>query len=444
MADDLSAAPSAGASEPAPASVETASAPAAEAPKTEAKPLSGREAAAKAISEVMAKAPGEIDRAAAVLKEGKGADEKLDASHTEAVDKATAAEKAANEASERVKRGWETRRANQEQAKADEKTAEQIAEAVKAAVPEKVEEKPAQVAEPKPVEAKPVETKHPEAPKWMTKQTAAEWDKIPEPMREEIVKRSEAFDKGYAEIKTKADRLDELREYEEMSEQFYKQPLKETIKNYAQLDRDLSNPDTALGALEKIVSNMKYKATDGNTYNWDLKQLAQHILDQDIDTFQDPQADIQRELADVKRQLAEFQKGQSERETQRVQQERERSTQTLQEQISEFASKNDRFNELYDQIDVELHNPKFEAGKDPIHRLQKAYEKVAKLNPPPSLSPPAPDLPAQDTAAQTRRGTASVSGAPSGSTPAGKRQVASSPREAARMALSKMGLGSAA
>ena len=160
MADDLSAAPSMGASEPAPApaQADTTSAPASEAPKSADKPLSGREAASRALSEVMARAPGETDRAAAVLKEGAGADQKLDATHKDAVTKATDAEKAVNEAAERAKKGWETRRANAEQAKAEERTAGQVAEAVKAALPE---QQPAPAPEAKPAT---VETKHPDAP----------------------------------------------------------------------------------------------------------------------------------------------------------------------------------------------------------------------------------------------------------------------------------------
>ena len=443
MADDLSAAPSMGASEPAPApaQADTTSAPASEAPKSADKPLSGREAASRALSEVMARTPGEVDKAAAVLKEGRGADDKLDANHKDAVSKATDAERAVNEAAERAKKGWETRRANAEQAKAEERTAGQVAEAVKAALPE-------QQSAPAP-EAKPaqVETKHPDAPKWMTKQSASEWQKLPEVVREEIVKRSEAFDQGITKYKESADRWSELTEYEQLSRDYYGQPLKDTLNRYVDLDRGLGNPDTQLATLEKLVSQMKYTAEDGNQYNWDMPTLAQYVLEQSqqgVDSFQNPQADLQRELADVKKQLAEFKNGFSERETQRQQQERERSTNMLQDQIADFANKNDRFNELYEQIEVELHNPRFEAGKDPIQRLSKAYEKVAKLNPPPSLSPPAPDLPAQDAAVQSRRGTASITGAPSGSTPAGKRPVASSPREAARMALSKMGMGSGA
>ena len=441
MADDLSAAPSMGASEPAPASVDTgAASPASDAPKSESKPLSGREAAQRAISEVMSKAPGETDRAAAVLKEGVGADEKLDASHTEAVDQAKAAEKAASEASERVRKGWETRRANMEQAKAEERTAEQISEAVKAAVPPPE----AKVAEPTPAQ---VETKHPEAPKWMTKQSAAEWQKLPEVVREEVVKRSEAFDKGIQQYKEGAERWTDLAEYAQMSEQYYKQPLKDTLKNYAQLDRDLSNPETALGALEKIVSGMKYQAEDGNTYNWDLPQLAQFILDQNergVSSFQNPQADLQRKLDEALSRIDKFEQGMSERETQRMQEQRERSTKTIESQIETFAKANPRFDELFPDMEMILSSPKFQKSGDPVADLKSAYEKAERLNPAPSLSPPAPALPAQDTAAQTRRGTASITGAPSGSTPAGKRVVASSPREAARMALSKMGMGSGA
>lgn len=234
-----------------------------------------------------------------------------------------------------------------------------------------------------------------------------------------------------------------------MSEQYYKQPLKETLKQYAKWDRDLTdpNPETSLASLEQIVAKMQYKAEDGNTYNWDLPQLAQFILDQNergVSSFQNPQADLQRKLDDALSRIDKFERGLTERETQRTQQERERSTRTIESQIETFAKANTRFDELFPDMEMILSSPKFQKSGDPVADLKSAYEKAERLNPAPSLSPPAPALPAQDTAAQTRRGTASITGAPSGSTPAGKRVVASSPREAARMALSKMGMGSGA
>ena len=185
MADDLSAAPSMGASEPAPApaQADTTSAPASEAPKSAEKPLSGREAASRALSEVMARTPGEVDKAAAVLKEGRGADDKLDAPHTEAVDQAKAAEKAATDAAERARKGWETRRANAEQAKAEERTAEQVSEAGKAALPKQAPA-PAPAAEAKRAQT---ETEHPDAPNGTTKQADSESERHAEVGRAERV-----------------------------------------------------------------------------------------------------------------------------------------------------------------------------------------------------------------------------------------------------------------
>lgn len=428
---DLTNAPEAGAPEPV-ASAPADSAPAqADVGKSGTKALSPREAASKALRETMAKEPNETDRAAAVLKNGAGADEALDKGHAEAVDKAAQDVETASEASERARKGWETRRANQKQT-------ETITEAVRAALP-KAEEKPAE-----PVQA-PVETKHPDAPKWMTKQTAAEWSKLSEAMKEEIVKRSEAFDRGYNDLKAKADRLDELKEFEDLSEQYYKQPLSKTLRGYADLDRLLhSDP---LAALERLANGIpKLDAQGQEIGKWTLKELSQYIVDQDQETFHNENADLQRRLDAAERRIAEFEKGLQQRETERAERERSQRTETLQAQIADFAKSKPRFDELWQAIEIELHNPKFEEAlrADPMARLAKAYEKAERLNPAPSLSPPAPDLPATDPAAQTRKGTASVSGAPSGSTPAGQRTVAKSPREAARMALAKVGIGSAA
>ena len=205
------------------------------------------------------------------------------------------------------------------------------------------------------------------------------------------------------------------------------------------LDRGLADPKTNLATLERLVSNMKYQGTDGQMYNWDLPQLAQFILDQNeqgVESYQDPQADLKRELADMKKQLSEFQNGfKQQRET-----ERERTTQTLQEQITEFATQNSRFDELWEDVELELHNPKFAAGKEPLQRLKLAYEKVERLNPAPSLAPPAPAIAAPDVAAQTRKASASVTGAPgAGSNPA-KMSVPSSSREALKAAMRAKGL----
>lgn len=440
MADDLSTAPQAGNSEP-------VSAPASDAGSSEkpseSKAPSTREALKEAMRTVAAREPSETDKAAAVLKNGAGADDAAVAADRKA--KAEAGETIAKneEASERARKGWETRRENAKAAEAIDKQAETIGkvvgEKVAEAVKPPVEAKPAAEEAPK----APSETKYKEPPQRFAQTAKAEWDKVPETVRAEIDRSHRELQAGLDKYKEGADRWTELAEYAELSQKHYNQPLKETLKHYAELDRGLADPKTNLATLERLVSNMTYVGTDGQVYNWDLPQLAQYILDQNeqgMDTFQNPQADLQRKLDDALARIERFEKGFSERETQRAQQERERTTQTLQEQINEFAAQNSRFDELWEDVELELHNPKFAAGKDPMARLKLAYEKVERLNPAPSLAPPAPAIAAPDAAAQTRKASASITGAPGvGSNPA-KKPVPSSSREALKAALAAKGL----
>ena len=429
MADDLSA-PQTGGSEPVSApSTDEASSP----KPAESKAPSTREALREAMRTVEARSPNETDKAAAVLKDGAGADEAATEADRKAKAEASETITKNQDAAERAKKGWETRRANEEAAKATNKQAETIGKVVSEKVAEAV----------KPAEAEktaPVETKYKEPPQRFAPVAKAEWDKVPEPVKAEIDRALTENEKGIQKYKASAEQFEELAEFVELSRKHYNQPLKETLKNYAELDRGLADPTTQLATLERLVSNMKYTGEDGKTYNWDLKQLAQYIVDQaqnGVETFEDPQSDIKRELESVKRQLAEFQQGfVKQRET-----ERERTTQTLQEQISEFASQNPRFDELWEGIEEELHNPKFAAGKEPLARLKLAYEKVERLNPAPSLAPPAPAIAAPDPAAQTRKASASVTGAPgAGSNPAGRKPVPSSSREALKAAFAAKGL----
>lgn len=433
MADDLSAAPQAGNSEPvsAPASDAGSSAKPAE-----SKAPSTRDALKEAMRTVEARSPNETDKARAVLKDGAGADDAAVEADRKAKENAGETIDASEAARERARKGWETRRANGEAAKAADKQAETIGKVVG--------EKVAEAVKP-PVEAKPaqttptVETKYKEPPQRFAQAAKAEWEKVPEAVRAEIDRSHRELQAGLEKYKASAERFEELAEYEKLSQEFYRQPLKETLKNYAELDRGLADPSTNLATLERLVAGMKYVGTDGQTYNWDLPQLAQYIVDQadqGVSSYQDPAADLKRELADVKRQLAEFQNGfTKQRET-----ERERTTQTLQEQISEFAAQNARFDELWQDVELELHNPKFAADKDPLIRLKLAYEKVERLNPAPSLAPPAPAIAAPDVAAQTRKASASVTGAPgAGSNPA-KKPVPSSSRDALKAAFAAKGL----
>jgi len=422
MADDLSSAPTGGSEV---ASVDSAPAPAPEA-KTD-KPLSNRDAIRQAMAQVETRQPNETEKAAAVLKEGAGADDQLVTDRRSAAEKAIADTEATSAAAERAKKGWETRRANQEKTEAETAQAAQIDKAVA----EKVKEataatEAAKPVETKPAEAKPIDTKHPDAPKWMTKQAAGEWAKLPEVMREEIVKRSEAFDKGITQYKQSADRWTELEEYEKLSQDAYKRPLKETLETYIEIDRGLSTDP--LGTIEeKILKPMGYT----------LRQVAEHVMGQEPTDSGSEIAELRKTVADLNRQLSSVTTDITTRQKQEAQQ---RQTNVL-TQVETFAKENARFDELYADMETFLSSPKFEPQMEGIARLKAAYERAERLNPAPSFSPPAPDIPAPNSAAQTRAGTASVSGAPGpGSNPVAKKLVPSTNRDAIRQALGRVGL----
>ena len=431
MADDLSNAPQTGGSEP----VATNDAPSSASSGDKSAPaekVSLRDTLQAAMKTVESRTPNETDKAAAVLKAGSGADDAVVSEHDEAVQTAQKALDSAKDASERAKRGWETRKANEAKAADEAKTAETIDKTVAAKVAEataKVE--PAKVED----KAQPAsDAKFKEPPQRFTQQAKAEWEKVPEPVKAEIDRSLRELQQGIDKYKGDADKWTPLADYEKRSQEVYKQPLTKTLENYVQLDEMLATDP--LAALERIVSNMTYEDENGEKQNWTLKQMAQYIAEQDTDTFQNPQADLQRELAAVRRELAEVKSG----FTDRQKMEAETRTKSVESQVEAFAKSNPRFDELFPDMELILSSPKFQRTGDPVADLKTAYEKAERLNPAPSLSAPAPDLPARNTAAQTRNGTASVTGAPSsGSNPA-KKPAPTSTRDALKAAFAAKGL----
>lgn len=423
---DLANAPQTGASEPVqstPATSEAVSAPA-ESKATEQasekaeKPLSSREAIRKAMETVNTRPANETEKAVAVLREGKGADERLASERTENAQK----QETASEASERAKAGWETRRANAEKAAAEAKVAE--------AAPKPAEAPPVQPP------AKPVEASKYEPPARLTAEAKAVWKDAPETLRAEVVRMHDEMTAGLTKHKESAEKYAPLADYERRSQEVYGQPLTETLKNYVELDEMLTTDP--LAALERIVSGIKWTDDNGAEHNWTLKQMAEYIASQDQDTFVNENSELKRELASVRREMAELRNGLTQRQQMEVQQ----RTQTVEQQVQKFAADKPRFDELYEHMEVLLSSPKFQKSGDIIADLTKAYDMAERLNPAPTLSPPAPEIPAPDPTAQTRKGQASLAGAPgAGSNPA-RKPVPTSNRDAIKQALSAVGLAS--
>ena len=414
MADDLSSAPQTGGSEPAsapsvntgPSTAPAASEGKASAPAKADKSPSISDAIRTAFNTVEARPPTETERAAAVLRDGPGADERLIAKAKSAAEKHALDATARSEASERTAKGWETRRANMEAARA------------------------APVADPTAPPATPTPTapSRYQPPQRMSSEAKATWEAAPEPLRAEVVRMHDELSAGLVKHREGAERWNELAEYDRLSQETYKAPLKETLKNYVEFDKLLASNLPA--GVERLVRNQGYES---------LYQFAKQIVDEvEPDTaFDTENTDLQRRLEETEKRLAAYEQAQQRRQ----QEEMEQRSSSIQNQVAEFSKAHPRFDELARDIETELHNPRFAPDLEPMARLKKAYEKVERLNPAPSLSPPAPDIPAPDYAAQTRRGQASITGAPgAGSNPAARRPVPSSARDAITAAFSKLGI----
>lgn len=376
------------------------------------------------MQHVETRAPTETEKAAAVLREGPGADDKLVEAATKAAEKAAADP----EASERAKRGWETRKANAE------KAAEKAAEPAKAANAPAEPAKPATTEAPKPA---PVESKYKAAPERFVPEAKAEWEKVPEPVRAEIDRTIKNLEQGHAKYREAAERYAPLAEFEKRSQEAYKQPLVDTLKNYVQLDELLQTD--LLAGLDRIVSSMDLKDREGNPLG--LRDVAAHIVGQpEGKSFQNENASLKSQLAAMERKLAQIENGFT--ETRKTETETRQAS--VAKQIEDFASKAPRWAELETHVLKALKSDFIPKTGDPAKDLEAAYKFVEeKISPAPSLSPPAPDIPATDPEAHRRKGLASVSGAPgNGSSPAARPPVPNSAREAIRMAMSRTGIAS--
>lgn len=404
MADDLGAAPQTGDSgtttidAPAPAAADKS------APSKEPV-LSTREAINKAMATVeRANPPDETAKAAAVLKRGAGADDRLVADHQKTIERAEADERARSEASERAAKGWETRRANAEKAAAEPKEAPEAKPVEAVAAPEA---KTAPAPKPEPSKYKP--------PERMSAEGKAAWDAAPEPLRAEVVRMHDELTNGFAKHKEAADRWAEMADFDKLAKE-QGTTVKEALNNYIELDKRLGTD--LYGGLDAIL---KYHGTT-------LKEVAEQYLGEESTGQGETRliGELRGQVAQLEKRLGAI----DQTVTTQTTAQRQRETHA---QVEAFAAAHPRFEELAEAISAEISH-----GYD----LKTAYERAERLNPAPApVVNPAPAIPAPDLTAQTRKGTASVSGSPaSGSNPAQKRPVATSAGEAVRMAMRQSGL----
>lgn len=259
--------------------------------------------------------------------------------------------------------------------------------------PEKVVEAKAE-EEPKATEETPT-TPFAEAPKRFSPDAKAVWNSAPEPIKAEITRAVTELENGLNEYRQK---WEPLKEFEQLAKQ-NNTSIDAALKNY--VDLDMAIQQNPIQGLERICKNL----------GTSLREVAVKVLNEDPNQYITQHETVIRQL----QQELDVIKSQNEQATRA--------------QIDAFAAEKPRFDELADDIALFLQTGKAKG-------LQQAYELAERLNPAPQ--PVAAKEPAPTP--QPRKGSLSLTGAPStGSNPA-SRKPPSTARDAIDNAFARIGL----
>lgn len=257
-----------------------------------------------------------------------------------------------------------------------------------------------------------------DAPARFSPDAKAAWVTAPEPVKAEVTRAIKEMEAGIEKHRASAEAFEPVRRFHEMAKQGGT-TLDKALEAYVGMEEairaDVDAGRVPVRGLEAVCNN----------FGMSLRQVAEFVLGQAPDAVASQSdatvRELKAEIAALKQQVGGV--------TQTFAQQRESATI---EQITAFASKPEhaRFDELADDIAFFL-----QSGK--TQDLSEAYALAERLNPAPAASAPqtaAIPAPAPDLTAQTRKGSLSITGAPSpGSNPA-NRQPSSSIKDALRKA----------
>lgn len=204
----------------------------------------------------------------------------------------------------------------------------------------------------KPIEQTNVEQPVKKAPSSWKKEAAAEFDKLPPHVQDEVLRRETDFHKGIEGFKSHAD---------------LGRTIERTLQPYMQTIQQLGvTPDVAISSLLKADAGLRYGTPEqkaahlaglAQTYGIDIGQVAQ-VPQKDPYTFQ-----LEQRLAQLQQQQEQFQQSQQERERE-----------ALNSELQAFAATAEHFEVVREDMAALL-----QAGR--AKDYQDAYDKAVYANP---------------------------------------------------------------
>lgn len=256
------------------------------------------------------------------------------------------------------------------------------------------------------------------------------WASVDPDVKGEVHRAIETMERGMEEYREDREFRKGLRDFETMAQQAGTN-IRAALENYVRIDQELRTNPT--GALEQIFKSIGITP----------QQYAAHILGQEQQRTQNPQAYAQNQQTQaLQQQIAGLQQ-QIQQLTQGTMQEREaaRIAAVERDVIGPFAAENPRYKELEADIAFFLNSGKVPSNLPERQRLEVAYDMAERINPAPSYAQNERVSPAPNAQRPLNpAGSKSVRGNPSPGASAPKRNAALSLDESIKAAMAQNGL----
>jgi hypothetical protein len=269
-------------------------------------------------------------------------------------------------------------------------------------------QKPATEAQPAKPAIKPLDERAPyrEPPGRFSEQAKTEWHAAPESVRGAVYTMAKEFKGAYEAYRGDHEVMEQLRPYHDLATR-QGTTLRKAFDNYYGMEQKLRQD--LVGGLDVLVQNLSraqgLRGANGGPLT--IQDVAQHIVSMTPDQHQMVQQRNQQTSAEARiGELHQKVEQQNQLLNQMVYQQRFNGTRA---EVDKFAELHPRFDELADQIKLEL---------DLGFPLEQAYARADKLRP----SDRTQAAQTRTTSAQTRK--TSISGAPDGGSPANTRPSA--------------------
>lgn len=228
------------------------------------------------------------------------------------------------------------------------------------------------------------------------------WASASPDVQSEVHRMAANYEKGLAEHKESHEFRKELREFEDLARNAGT-TVKGALSNYVAIDNLLkSNP---VAGVERILSSIGITP----------QQYAQHVLGQEQQRQQNPQAAQSNQLTQTVQQLTQKLQEMEQRDLQRQQQEAEAKQLAEIENrfITPFKEDHPRYDELQEDIAFFLNSGKIPSNLSEHERLAAAYDMAERINPAPKFAASSePGTPAFAPRTLDPSGQKSVTGSP--------------------------------